>query len=156
MADNKFILTGYRINFTTCKRICRSFCMLHNETINVWSHLTGVGFFICLLVYVILSLDSNAEYFDLEGNEYKYYVTKVPLYLHICSAIFCLGSSTIFHFLKDFSETISYSLSRLDYGGISILIAGSNIPPIYYAFFCPEMLGILILKIDYSISHFVY
>lgn len=31
-------------------------------------------------------------------------------------------------------------MARIDYCGISILIAGSNTPPIYYSFFCEETL----------------
>ena len=72
MADNKFLLTGYRINFTTGKRICKSLFMFHNETINIWSHMIGVGFFICLLVWIMLSVDQTAEFYDLNGDIKNY------------------------------------------------------------------------------------
>lgn len=34
------------------------------------------------------------------------------------------------------SKATSDKLSRLDYAGISMMIAGSNMPPIYYAMYC--------------------
>jgi hypothetical protein len=52
--DNKYILHGYRINFNTVGRILRSLFMIHKETVNVWSHLIGVLFFIGLIVNTAL------------------------------------------------------------------------------------------------------
>ncbi|CDW78745.1 adiponectin receptor protein [Stylonychia lemnae] len=40
---------------------------------------------------------------------------------------------------RSHSSSVNNFLSRLDYCGISILIAGSNTPPLYYSFFCNEM-----------------
>jgi adiponectin receptor len=57
MRDNEFILSGYRINFTTSKSILRSLFLLHNETINVWSHILGVLFFISLLAWTIICVN---------------------------------------------------------------------------------------------------
>jgi len=60
----------------------------------------------------------------------------VPLFVHMFSAIFCMGCSAIYHLFKDHSYGLNDLLVRFDYGGISILIAGSNIPPLYYSFYC--------------------
>lgn len=54
------------------------------------------------------------------------------------TAIICLGSSTIFHSFKDMNVRVSELFYKLDFAGISILIAGSNTPPIYYSFYCEE------------------
>jgi adiponectin receptor len=66
----------------------------------------------------------------------KWEVEKFPLYLHILGAVCCLGFSATFHLFKDHSKETSEKLSRLDYAGISLQIAGSNMPPIYYSFYC--------------------
>lgn len=58
----------------------------------------------------------------------------------IC-AIVCLGSSGVYHLLKDHSELFHKTLVRMDYAGISFMIAGSNTPPLYYSFYCQEMHG---------------
>mmetsp|Transcript_27474 Transcript_27474/g.26554 ORF Transcript_27474/g.26554 Transcript_27474/m.26554 type:complete len:81 (-) Transcript_27474:287-529(-) len=51
-------------------------------------------------------------------------------------------------------------MSRIDYAGISVLIAGSNMPPIYYAFYCPEYKTLRILYLTFilffcSIAFFI-
>jgi adiponectin receptor len=66
----------------------------------------------------------------------KWEISRFPLYLHIMGAVCCLGFSATFHHFKDMSRETSEKLSRLDYAGISMLIAGSNMPPIYYSFYC--------------------
>ena len=38
--------------------------MLHNETINVWSHLIGVGCFLGLLIYTLIYLSPLTSYFS--------------------------------------------------------------------------------------------
>jgi len=69
----------------------------------------------------------------------KFYVTKIPLFLHIAGAISCLGCSAIFHLFKDHSQNMGEFLVRLDYAGISLMIAGSNMPPLYYSFYCKPL-----------------
>lgn len=59
-----------------------------------------------------------------------------PLMVHLTSACICLGSSALYHLMYVRSEKMMKLLARLDYGGISILIAGSSYPPIYYSFAC--------------------
>lgn len=50
--DNEYIRKGYRINFNSIKEVVKSLFILHNESMNVWSHLCGVILFICLITYV--------------------------------------------------------------------------------------------------------
>ena len=52
------------------------------------------------------------------------YVPRWPLLVHIFSAAFCLGCSSVYHLFMIHSEPIHELLSRLDYGGISILVMG--------------------------------
>jgi adiponectin receptor len=68
IVDNEYIQRGYRINFNSKKRICKSLCMLHNESVNVWSHLIGVGFFIGLLIYTLIVLNPFANYFSISNS----------------------------------------------------------------------------------------
>ena len=56
MQDNEFVLSGYRINFNSTKRIFSSLFMVHNESVNIWSHLIGVYFFIALIGYTFFYL----------------------------------------------------------------------------------------------------
>ena len=51
LQDNEYIKNGYLIYCNTFNKIFKSFLILHNETINIWSHLLGAIFFLCLIFY---------------------------------------------------------------------------------------------------------
>ena len=57
--DNEYIRSGYRINFNNIKCILRSLFMIHNETVNVWSHLIGVAVFFAMIFIVIYYIGPN-------------------------------------------------------------------------------------------------
>lgn len=59
LQDNEYIHTGYRVSFNTVRRILRSLFMAHNESVNVWSHLVGVGIFVVLTVCVVAKIEST-------------------------------------------------------------------------------------------------
>eukprot|EP00347_Sterkiella_histriomuscorum_P005178 403357598 len=73
-----------------------------------------------------------------DPKHYILYVPRWPLFIHLFSAILCMTFSATFHLFTAHSHDVNNFLSRLDYCGISILIAGSNTPPLYYSFFCQE------------------
>ena len=56
-------------------------------------------------------------------------------------AISCMGLSTTYHLFKDHSQGLNDFLIRFDYAGISLMIAGCNIAPIYYSFYCEPVRG---------------
>ena len=64
LIDNEYIHRGYRINFNNKTSLCKSLFMLHNESVNVWSHLIGVGCFIGLFIYTLIYLTPLASYFS--------------------------------------------------------------------------------------------
>jgi len=69
-------------------------------------------------------------------NQILTYISTWPLIIHLLSGFFCLGCSATFHLFWIQNEQILNTLSRLDYGGISILILGSSVPAITYSFQC--------------------
>jgi len=62
MLDNEYIHNGYRIGFNTTCEAFKSLFMLHNESVNVWSHLVGVLIFVGLIVYTIIQLGPRVQY----------------------------------------------------------------------------------------------
>jgi hypothetical protein len=44
------VVTGYRVNYNDSFKALRSLFQLHNETVNIWSHLLGALLFIALLI----------------------------------------------------------------------------------------------------------
>jgi len=89
---------------------------------------------------------------DFNGQEMQMHnLTRIPLYIHMASAILCMSMSTIFHWLSCWNEQTNSFLSRLDYGGISFLIAGSCMPPYFYSFYCHET-----IKFAYGYSILIF
>jgi len=54
----------------------------------------------------------------------------------------CMGFSCMFHTVLNHSPKMFKLFSRLDYSGISLLVVGSYVPWLYYAFFCNPVLYI--------------
>lgn len=54
MKDNAHITHGYRINFDSPKKIFRSLFMVHNESVNIWSHFLPAILLICFILYMVI------------------------------------------------------------------------------------------------------
>ena len=54
--ENVDIQRGYRINFKSYALAYKSLFILHNESVNVWSHLCGSIAFIILIFYTVIHL----------------------------------------------------------------------------------------------------
>ena len=61
-----------------------------------------------------------------------------PLFIMLVAAIICLSCSTTFHLFGTMSNSINKVLSRVDYAGITFLVAGSCYPPYFYFFYCEK------------------
>lgn len=56
LVDNEFIRRGYRIGYHgSVKSIFMSLFQMHNESVNVWSHLLGMVFFASMVFYTNLT-----------------------------------------------------------------------------------------------------
>ena len=68
-------------------------------------------------------------------------IPRWPLFVFLFCAFLCLFFSSSFHlfYVKDI-KTNKY-LQRMDYAGISILIAGSTTPGYFYGFYCNQSMA---------------
>lgn len=66
--DNEYIKGGYRINFNSAKKIFRSLFMVHNESMNIWSHLLGVILFITFVVYIAVYITPKITLPDFKNQ----------------------------------------------------------------------------------------
>ena len=82
----------------------------------------------------------DLDWIDVYENQHGDFskLERWPMFVMLVSAIICLGCSTCFHLLSAHSKKWHDLLNRLDYAGISILIAGSCYPPYYYFFYCKK------------------
>ncbi len=64
-----------------------------------------------------------------------------PIIVFLISAFCCLFLSASYHLFNCHSRFLNDILLLLDYSGISILIAGSSVPPVFYGFYCDRRVG---------------
>jgi adiponectin receptor len=133
--DNAWIRSGYRATSNSYLRSLRSLGYLHNESVNIWSHLLGaVAFTACgfWLGCVVAPRYPSASAAD---------VTAFACFF--AGAAVCLGMSATYHALANHSAEVAKWGNKLDYTGIVFLIVGSYVPALYYGFFCyPALLRV--------------
>lgn len=123
----KHILTAYRVNHSFYESI-RSLFELHNETLNVWTHILGCVFFVACLVHC--ASEGIEEGLPPESGRLE----RWPLYVFIGSALICLGNSAVYHLWGTANERWYAKLANLDYAGIVALIVGSCCPVVHFGF----------------------
>ncbi|KAM5354491.1 hypothetical protein ACJ41O_001138 [Fusarium nematophilum] len=133
--DNAFIRSGYRQSHGSYAHSLRSLFYLHNESVNIWSHLLGAAVFLISAGYVDRVV--RPRYASASGAD---------VFAFACffgGAVLCLGMSATFHTLSNHSQTVAKWGNKLDYTGIVALIVGSYVPALYYGFFClPELMEV--------------
>uniref|UniRef100_I2CP54 Uncharacterized protein n=1 Tax=Nannochloropsis gaditana (strain CCMP526) TaxID=1093141 RepID=I2CP54_NANGC len=120
------ITIGYRVGFSL-RHCLASLFTFHNESINIWSHLLGTMYVFSVLVS-FLRLERLHP--NVDPIEYKAILT------FLLSAVACLSFSTCYHTFGCMSERAFKFLLRMDLVGIALLIWGSYVPGIHYAFVC--------------------
>ncbi|OAA54635.1 hemolysin-III channel protein Izh2 [Cordyceps fumosorosea ARSEF 2679] len=130
--DNAFIHGGYRPIRPSYTHAARSLLYLHNESVNIWTHLLG-----CLG-----ALAAAAHIFHVVRPRYEAaHAGDVAVFAcFFGGAVACLGMSAAFHTLLDHSAAVARWGNKLDYTGIVALIVGSYVPALYYGFFCEPVL----------------
>ncbi|KAL6459639.1 hypothetical protein MHYP_G00313980 [Metynnis hypsauchen] len=127
LKDNDFLLHGHRPPMPSFRACFKSIFRIHTETGNIWTHLLGCLFFLCLgIVYMFRPNMSFVAPFQ----------EKIVIGMFFLGAILCLSFSWLFHTVYCHSEGVSRVFSKLDYSGIAFLIMGSFVPWLYYSFYC--------------------
>lgn len=139
--DNHYIETGYVRETNSFKRCFESLGYLHNETVNIYSHLVpGMSFLLLLVVSVVY-------FFPIEIYESTSVVDLVIIGLFLLGLSACLTLSSIFHCLKSHSLKVSVLGNKLDYLGIVILIVTSMVGIIYYSFVDAKATGLFFITV---------
>ena len=94
----------------------RSILSLHNETLNIWTHLLGFFFFLTLLLWDFVSppIPSRASWQEFS----------VILIVIGCYQI-CMIMSAVFHTFSSHSQDAHESCLKLDLAGIAASITAS-------------------------------
>jgi len=126
--DNAFIRSGYRPTSNSYRASFASIGALHNETVNIWTHLLGAVAFFCLALF--LQRVIAPRYDSASGSDVLVFAC------FFAGAFLCLGMSATFHTVSNHSPAVAKWGNKLDYTGIVFLIVGSYVPALYYGLFC--------------------
>lgn len=130
---NPYIEYGYR-KPTSLVSTFVSLFTIHNESMNVWSHLIG---FVCVIItgYIIT--------FDIFQSENYQILEIIALEAYISCAAICLLFSSVYHWFGCYSEVYHLCLLRFDLTGIGLLVTGSFFPGVYYGFYCTPVIQMI-------------
>lgn len=157
LRDNAYVRRYYRAYYST-KQCLQSLFHLHNETLNIWTHLLGglvftvlgVGLFTRVLIpeykagnSFVVNVNEAEHVFHLARAKDPQQRTAWPLWIfgfYSFSCLMCMACSTFFHlFLAHMSEHFYGWAHAFDYFGITFLVVGSFLPFCFYVFSCqPE------------------
>ncbi|KAG2195893.1 hypothetical protein INT47_002936 [Mucor saturninus] len=123
--ENEYVLSGYRF-YRNTRDCLRSLFKLHNETMNIWSHLLGFFFFSYLSVSIFQRKFPEASSRDL------------LVFTAFCLAsLTCLLCSSIYHtFICHSAHHVKSFTATLDYIGITFLITASISLINHFGFYC--------------------
>lgn len=134
--DNEYIVHGYRrlqYSWWGCWKTL--FAYIHNETVNIHTHLWGA----LLFAYFILCVLVDGIHPDATWRD------TAVCSIFLVSAVFCMTGSATYHTSLCHSKAVAHQCHGLDYSGIIILIVGSFFPSIYYGFYCHPHLQVFYL-----------
>jgi adiponectin receptor len=129
--DNQYIQAGYRPVSGSAKTCFRSWFRLHNELVNIHSHLVPALAFLLAEAYILEPL--HRKYANATPGDY------VVLAFFLFTATVCFGLSACYHTLICHSQNIEAIWLRLDLVGIILLILGSFVTGIYVGFWCENL-----------------
>lgn len=163
LKDNRHLISGYRKNYSSFSQTFKTIFSLHNETLNIWTHLIGCVVFIIFLENLrnqrtrfdsqnggqfghqnLLKpnkffQDKNQsqffQFFNIEMTSLEVY----PIVLYLSSVILTFLFSTIMHWFGCMSHEIEIILHKLDMLGIVLQISGSFCCLYYYNFYCQPL-----------------
>ncbi|CAP86335.1 Pc20g10060 [Penicillium rubens Wisconsin 54-1255] len=127
-AQNPYIRTGYRPVTPSISRCLSSLVYLHNETVNVFSHVVPatIAFLGNGLLYGYFSTSfSDATWTD-----------RLVFHIYLTTSVLCFGISSAYHTFLCHSVQVADVWVRLDYVAIVFQILGSFISGIYIGFYC--------------------
>ncbi|OBA20551.1 HlyIII-domain-containing protein [Metschnikowia bicuspidata var. bicuspidata NRRL YB-4993] len=121
--DNHFIRSAYVKHTSSYKKCLESMTYLHNETVNIYSHLMPAALTaIILFLYVIYWSASTPAWIRL-----SYFLFGIGAYT-------CLTLSALFHLFKSHSPRVCGFGNQCDYFGIVVMITFSLISVVMFVF----------------------
>jgi adiponectin receptor len=121
IAVHPFIMHGYRIRHTF-KDCLVSIFKVHNETLNIWSHLLSFCLFVALTTLILMN-NPNAS----AGN-------KAMIIIYMIAAANCFICSSIYHTYNCYSNTIGMCVFKVDLFGIILQLCLATLAAQHFMF----------------------
>lgn len=138
LTHNPFVLTGYRWRATPRSALASLF-ELHNETVNIATHLGGAVIMISLMIHALVALPGQAAASLPPGNTASPYASVWPLVVSGLGPLLCFVASTIYHTFLCLGRDAFKRFLKLDYLGICLFVSLAPWPFTYYGLLCrPE------------------
>lgn len=126
--NNQWVLGGYRPISNSVRASFRSWWYLHNETINIYSHLIPAVVFLFsgwpILQYLV------GKYSETSGTN----LTAFSCF--ILTATLCYACSALYHTLTNHSYSVDHLCHRLDMLGIGLFIIGDIVLGVHIILWC--------------------
>lgn len=137
---NQQVLASRRKASSSVQECFHSWTYLHNESVNIYSHVLGALLFLALPGWVFNMID-----FDLGIALPQRYQVATPTDIVVCTTYLvgvavCFLLSMGFHTLMAHSEAVYLLGMKLDIQGVLVLMWGATIPLVYYVFPCDPSL----------------
>ncbi|KAH7010763.1 hemolysin-III related-domain-containing protein [Microdochium trichocladiopsis] len=130
--NNQWILHGYRPISGSFPASFRSWWYIHNETVNIYSHLVPAVVFLLGECYILQHLAGKSPR-----------VTNTDLVAFssfMLTATICFTFSALYHTLMNHSYAVDHLCHRLDMLGIRIFIVGDIMLGVHIIFWCETTL----------------
>ena len=127
--DNEYLLSGYRPASYSYWESLRSVLCIHNETVNIHSHLFGAAIFFTAPYFTYQAVSTD----QATGFDWPDIIVFSTFFFGVA---ICFLLSSTFHIFANHSPRVNVFGNQLDYLGIIILMWGSTIPSVYYGFYC--------------------
>ncbi|KAH6877655.1 hemolysin-III related-domain-containing protein [Alternaria rosae] len=126
--DNEFILTSHRRATFSYLHSLKSVFQVHNETVNIWSHILGtVTFFLVAVIFYLSARRGRLDRYSRSGDD-------EAVHVYFVSVIVCFFLSFLHHIFLDHSESVRTWTGRFDYLGIVIPLYGTTIASTHFTF----------------------
>jgi len=131
LESNKWIHHNYRPISGSARASFHSWSYIHNETVNIYSHLIPAVVF--LLGEWHLTQYLTTSYPRLTTTDV------IVFSIYMLTAVTCLSLSATYHTLLNHSQHVEHLCLRLDMLGVVIFILGDLILGVYILFWCEPL-----------------
>jgi adiponectin receptor len=134
--DNCYLISGYRAMPSYDYWFCfKSIFYLHNETLNIWSHVVACISWLIILAYITPTLIEEFSFRD-----------RLPFILYCIGSVLVYAFSTVYHTIKCNSVEDYHWILHFDFWGIILILFNANILTPYFELYCfPEIQRLVLI-----------